>query len=299
MKFGQVPDPSNIKFKLPKDAAATTDILKKAKGKNFEAYVGCAKWNKTDLKGFYPKGIKDELEYYSHQFNSIELNATFYNMPTPQQVAKWKEKTPKGFKFFPKITNSISHYKRLLDVKEITEVYCNAVANFEEKLGMIFLQLHDNFSPKEFEKLEDFLKTFPKGMPLGVEVRNNKWFEDALEWQRYCALLEKYKMANIIVDTAGRRDMVHMRLTTSAAFIRFVGCNDDKIDYKRLDDWLARIKLWHKEGLKQLYFFVHQNVELSSPLLSAYFIEKLNKSLKTNLHIPEKPEAGKNQGKLF
>ncbi|MCH5715914.1 hypothetical protein [Niabella hibiscisoli] len=64
---------------------------------------------------------------------------------------------------------------------------------------------------------------------------------------------------------------------------------------------MKRIKLWHEEGLKKLYFFVHQNVELSSPLLSVYFIEKLNKALGLNLHIPQMPDNDKDkgQGKLF
>ncbi|MCH5600089.1 DUF72 domain-containing protein [Niabella ginsengisoli] len=302
MKFGQVSDPSGIDFKLPKDAAATTEILGKSKVKHFEAYVGCAKWNKTDLKGFYPKGIKDELAYYSGQFNSIELNATFYGMPTADQVVKWTEKTPKEFKFFPKLTNSISHFKRLTpDSLPLAETFCNAISNFEKKLGMAFLQLHDKFSPKEFDKLQNFINNFPKGIPLAVEVRNEAWFSDPLQWGSFCNLLEKKKMSNIIVDTAGRRDMVHMRLTTPEAFIRFVGCNDDKIDKKRLDDWLKRIEKWHQEGLKKLYFFVHQNVELSSPLLSAYFIEKLNKNLNLDLKIPEKPVDKKDNGqkKLF
>lgn len=287
MKFGQVSNPQTIDFKIPQDVQATKVVLQKGKGKRLEVYIGCAKWNKTDLKGFYPRGVKDELAYYATQFNSIELNATFYNMPSVAQVTKWKDKTPAHFKFFPKITNSISHYKRLLDVKELTEIYCNAVANFESKLGMIFLQLHDNFSPKEFDKLATFIKEFPKGMPLAVEVRNTSWFEDKTLWKDFCTLLEKHKVTNIIVDTAGRRDMMHMQLTTPTAFIRYVGCNEDAIDRKRLDDWVTRIKKWHKEGLKQLYFFVHQNVELSSPLLSAYFIEKINKALKMELHIPE------------
>jgi len=85
-------------------------------------------------------------------------------------------------------------------------------------------------------------------------------------------------------DIAGRCDMMHMRLTTSTAFIRFVGCNVDKIDYQRLDDWVARIVQWKKAGLRQLCFFVHQNVEKSSPLFSAYLIEKLNKRLNLSLH---------------
>ncbi len=289
MQFGKVDNPKGIDFALPKDDPATKEVLAKSKAQKFKANVGCAKWNKTDLKGFYPKGTKDELVYYSRQFNSIELNATFYNMPSVDQVTKWKEKAPEGFKFFPKVTNSISHFKRLLNVKEITDEYCNAVSNFEKKLGMVFLQLHDNFSPKEFEKLRIFVEEFPKGIPLAVEVRNKIWFEDAVMWADYCKLLSKYKIANIIVDTAGRRDMLHMRLTTPVAFIRWVGCNDDDIDHKRLDQWVTRIKKWQKEGLKELHFFVHQNIEVSSPLLSAYFIEKLNKELKTYLKIPEKP----------
>ncbi|MPN64005.1 hypothetical protein SDC9_211774 [bioreactor metagenome] len=90
----------------------------------------------------------------------------------------------------------------------------------------------------------------------------------------------------MIVDTAGRRDMMHMRLTTSTAFIRFVGCNVDQIDYQRIDDWVERIVQWKEAGLKQLFFFVHQNVEKSSPLFSAYLIEKLNKRLNLRIHVP-------------
>src|SRR6476660_9007221 len=87
MQFGKVEDPSKIDFSLPADAKETKEILSKTKAANsFEAYVGCAKWNKADLKGFYPKGTKDELTYYSTQFNSIELNATFYNSPSIDQV---------------------------------------------------------------------------------------------------------------------------------------------------------------------------------------------------------------------
>ena len=59
MKFGQVADPSQIDFTLPKDHPKTQKILGKSKGSDFNIYIGCAKWNKTDLKGFYPKGTKD------------------------------------------------------------------------------------------------------------------------------------------------------------------------------------------------------------------------------------------------
>jgi uncharacterized protein YecE (DUF72 family) len=200
-------------------------------------------------------------------------------------VLTWKSKTPKDFKFFPKITNTVSHFKRLKDVKPVVEEFCNAISAFEEKLGMVFLQLHDNFKPKDFDRLEKFVKEFPKGIPLAVEVRNSDWFTDATIAKQYYELLEKNKVSNIIVDTAGRRDMLHMRLTTPVAFIRYVGANHET-DYQRLDDWLVRIKLWKEQGLQHLYFFVHQNVEKASPLLSAYFIKKLNKELGMKLVVP-------------
>ena len=285
MKFGQVPDPSQIDFTIPKDHPRTKEILKEKKSKDFNVYVGCAKWNKTDLKGFYPRGTKDELTYYSTQFNSIELNATFYSMPSPDQVSTWKDKTPDDFKFFPKITNTVSHYKRLLNTTEAVTSFATSVLNFDEKLGMVFLQLHDNFKPKDYERLEKFIQDWPKEVPLAVELRNEEWFADEETFNKTMNLFEKHNITNIIVDTAGRRDLLHMRLTTPTAFIRYVGANADS-DYTRLDDWIEHIKLWKKEGLENLYFFVHQNIEKASPLLSAYFIEALNKEFKMNIHVP-------------
>src|SRR5690606_37171306 len=108
MKFGQVENPEDVDFTLPQDHPDTVKNLKAGKGKPFKVYIGCAKWNRADLKGFYPRGTKDELSYYSTQFNSIELNATFYNTPSKEQFATWRDKTPDGFKFFPKLSNSIS-----------------------------------------------------------------------------------------------------------------------------------------------------------------------------------------------
>jgi len=285
MKFGQVEDPSQIDFTLPKDHSRTKEILKQNKKGLENISIGCAKWNKTDLKGFYPKGTKDELSYYGTQFNSIELNATFYGMPTAEQILTWKEKTPADFKFFPKITNTVSHFRRLLNIDDVVTQFATAVLNFDEKLGMVFLQLHDNFKPKDYERLEQFVVKWPKEVPLAIELRNTEWFTDEEILDKTCKLFEENDITNIIVDTAGRRDMLHMRLTTPHAFIRYVGANAES-DYERLDDWLKRLTEWKKEGLQNLYFFVHQNIEKASPLLSAYFIENLNKKWKTDIHVP-------------
>jgi len=202
MKFGSVPNPGIVDFTIPSDHPDTAKVLSKGNG-SFEAFVGCAKWNKTDLKNFYPKGTKDELSYYSTQFNSIELNATFYNSPKKDQVLKWKEKTPEGFKFFPKLTNSISHFKRLIDTKQVVDEYCDAISGLEEKLGMVFLQMHDNFKPKDFDRVIKFIDEFPKVIPLAIEVRNEDWFTDPASAEKFYQLLEDKGVANVLVDTAG------------------------------------------------------------------------------------------------
>jgi uncharacterized protein YecE (DUF72 family) len=288
MKFGQVDDPGSIDFTLPEDHPDTAKVLAQYKSEKspFEAYVGCAKWNKTDLKGFYPRGTKDELTYYSSQFNSIELNATFYKSPDKNQVATWASKTPEGFKFFPKIPQTVSHFKRLQDIKQPLEEFCDAISHFEEKLGMTFLQMPDNFHPRYIDRVQAFVQDLPKGIPLAVEMRHTDWFVDPTVADTLQTILVDHHATHVIVDTAGRRDMLHMRLTNDTAFVRYVGANAAS-DLSRLDDWVDRIKSWHSLGLRKLYFFVHQNVELESPLLSAHFIKQLNAALGLSLKIPK------------
>lgn len=285
MKFGSVNNPEEIDFTLPPDHPDTLKILSKGNPDNFEAFVGCAKWNKADLKGFYPRGTKDELEYYAKQFNSIELNATHYRIFGADVVSGWKNKTPGDFKFFPKVVNSISHYKRLKGVEALIEEYTIPIRSFEEKLGMIFLQLRDDFKPKDIDRVQQFLEAWPSDLPLAIELRHTDWFNDETAASQVYELFEKYGVANIVTDTAGRRDLLHMRLTSPVAFIRYVGANHET-DYPRLDEWVVRLKTWKEQGLEKLYFFVHQNLEKESPLLSAHFIKLMNKELGTDLKIP-------------
>ena len=225
MKFGRVDNPELIDFTLPKDHKDTTRVLKKSSSKSTNIYVGCAKWNRADLKGFYPRGTKDELQYYSRQFNSIELNATFYRIFPPEQFQKWYDKTPDNFRFFPKLNQEISHWKRLTEVKEVVEHYLYSAIHLKEKLGCLFLQMNSNFAPKDFNRVIDFMESWPKEMSLAVEFRHTDWYNDASIAEELFQLLEENNISNIIVDSAGRRDIMHMRLTNSRAFIRYVGAN--------------------------------------------------------------------------
>lgn len=295
MKFGSVDKPENIDFTLPQDHIDTARVLNRVKDDNIpDIYVGCAKWNKADLKGFYPKGTKDELSYYSRQFNSIELNATFYRIFPSDTFSSWYDKTPENFKFFPKLYQEISHWKRLSEVQVVVEDYLNNASNLQEKLGTIFLQMHNNFAPKDFDKVVDFVERWPKKFPLAIEFRHTDWYNNEAVSSQLYDLLETNNISNVIVDTAGRRDLMHMRLTNPTAFVRYVGANHPS-DYTRLDDWIKRLKEWQEQGIKEIDFFIHQNIEKESPLLSAYFIKKLNDELGSNLNIPN----GDNNPELF
>jgi len=284
MKFGKVEDPGKIDFFLPEDHPSTKKILGGKSLKKKNVFVGCAKWNKQDLKGFYPRGTKDELTYYATQFNSIELNATFYRIFPASVVENWYKKAGDDFKFFPKLPQIVSQFRRLQNCEAELSAYLDSISHLKEKLGMLFLQMNPNFAPKSFEALQKFIEAWPKGFPLAVELRHTDWFNTDIKNDVY-KLFEVHKISNIVVDTAGRRDLLHMKLTSKDAFIRYNGANHES-DYTRLDQWLERIKIWFDQGLKNLYFFVHQNHEQASPLLSKYFIEKINAEFALDLKVP-------------
>ncbi len=296
MEFGKIPDSelNHIDFTLPPDPAVTTEVLKKGKGKT-KFYIGCAKWGRKDWVGkLYPIGSKEKdfLELYAKLFNCIEFNATFYKSPSPADVLRWKSKVPKGFKFFPKFPQTITHLRRLKNTGVELDAFLEAVAEFGDNLGPIFLMPHPQLGPKQIESVENFITDFPKDVGLFLELRHPDWYiTDGYNPELY-QFLRKQKRGTIITDAAGRRDCVHMHLGTPDCFIRFVGNSLHKTDYERIDDWVQRIKTWMAEGLEHCYFFMHQHEELHSPELIKYLIEQLNKHCGTKLDPPKMQYEG-------
>jgi len=300
MQFGKADNIDAINFILPEDHPNTRKVFNESYIGNTDFFVGCAKLNRQELKGFYPRGTKDELSYYAKQFNSIELNATFYKLYSKEQFLKWNQKTNSNFKFYPKLTQDISHYNRL-DPKSypITNNFVNNLSPIINKIGSIFLQLHEDFSPKEYNQLNNFINRWDNSLPLAVELRHSDWFDQTINLERLAKLYLENNISNILTDTAGRRDSLHMYLTNSDVFIRFVGANHPS-DYLRLDQWVDRLEIWVNKGIKSISFFVHQNIEIESVILAAYFIKKLNKRLNLNLKVPQTLEDIKNlQQTLF
>lgn len=291
MEYGRVSDDElkTIDFTLPKDHPQTTKVLTKHKGGKTEVWVGCAKWGRPEWVGkIYPKGTKPAnfLDEYARQYKCIELNAISYQLPTKEQLDSWKSKVGKDFLFCPKFSDTITHRKRLKNVQRELDLYLKCVSDLGDQLGPVFLLPHPQMGSKHIDTIVEFMENVPKDIKLFVEFRHPEWFTEPHSDLMF-STLEKLGKGSIITDTAGRRDGVHMRLTTPEAFIRFVGNSLDKSDYLRIDDWVKRIKKWMGQGLKTCYFFMHMHDERYSPELSIYLVEQLNKHCKLSIPVPK------------
>jgi uncharacterized protein YecE (DUF72 family) len=301
MDFGFVPPDqlAQVDFTLPPDGALTNSVLNGGRVSNPSIYVGCAKWGRKEWVGMiYPEKTREAnfLDEYAKHFNSIELNAVFYNMPKKEQILSWKEKVATeraNFKFCPKITRSISHIKRLKNADEDTHRYLESISEFGNYLGPVFLQLSDNFGPKNIPVLRDYLISLPKDLELFIEVRHKDWFEDHRANEALFTMLHELGKGAIITDASGRRDCVHMQLTTPSAFIRFVGNGLHPTDFQRIDEWVDRLNDWLNKGLKSVYFFLHQHDEKDTPVLADYTIKKINEKLGIGLETPKFINANK------
>lgn len=182
----------------------------------------------------------------------------------------------------------------MLGLPSRSDLRCTLDArNGTRRILRIFIQVaHNNFGPKDFDRVVAFVENWPREMPLAIEFRHSSWYNDPSVCRKLCDLLETNKVTNIPGDTAGRRELMHMRLTTPMPFIRWVGANDPKSDRSRLDQWIERIAKWKRVGLKRLVFIVHQNDEQESPSLAAHFIKRLNKKIGTKLLIPNVSKRG-------
>ncbi|MDQ8003958.1 MAG: DUF72 domain-containing protein [Pedobacter sp.] len=306
MEFGRV-EPNEIEqidFSLPLDGEQTKRTLKGKAAKDPKFFVGCAKWGRKEwLNLIYPPKTKEKdfLGEYVNHFNSIELNAVFYGIPKEEQILKWKEMADKraDFLFCPKFSRGITHIKRLNNAQAETDLYLKAISAFGDKLGPCFLQLGDNFGPKNLPVLESYLESLPRDFNLFLEVRHEEWFANADDRKALFSMLADLKVGAAITDASGRRDCLHMELPTPKAFIRFVG-NGGKFlessDMKRVDDWVERLADWIDKGLEEIYFFLHQHDESDTPLIADYTIEQFNQKLGSKL--PRIKFLGK-QGGLF
>jgi uncharacterized protein YecE (DUF72 family) len=293
MEFGKVDNIDKVDYTFPHDHPDTTKLLHdQQKKKGFpRVYVGCAKWGRPDWIGkIYPKGTKatDFLKHYTTFFNTIELNAMFYQTFPKTVTEKWASYADDDFRFCPKMSQYITHIKRLKGTEDATDKFLDSLSGFGHKIGHSFIQFDDRFGTNNLDTLKAYLEYLPKDFKVCVEFRHPDWFKDSIITRDAFEMLRQMKVGTVITDTSGRRDVLHMRLTTPVAFIRYVGNNLDPTDYARIDHWVARIKHWVEAGVETVYFFIHNHEEANSPIMAKYAVEKFNAAMPgLNLTVPK------------
>lgn len=217
-------------------------------------YLGTSGWNyKHWRRTFYPEGVPQSrwLEFYAERFQTVELNNSFYRLPTPEQFATWRERAPGDFVFTVKMSRFLTHIKRLRDADEPTERFLNAVAPLKEKLGPILLQLPPNLRA-DLDALEHVLGLFPERMRVTVEFRHDSWFTEECR-----ALLEKFGAAWCLADRHSR-PVTPVWKTTEWAFLRMhEGRAEPHPCYGRtaLQTWVDRLeKKWGTAADFYVYF---------------------------------------------
>ena len=292
MEFGRIPENEldKINFKLPGEPPFNKNILKGKTAAKPKIYIGCAKWGRVEWVGkIYPLKTKEKdfLDHYVQHYNSIELNATHYKVYGPAGIQKWAAKAKgKDFLFCPKMFQGVTHRGSLKGKDFILNEFLRGIVAFEKHLGPVFVQVSDTFSPKRKDELFDFLKSLPIDMQFFLEVRHPEWFGNNEIREELFETLKEINIGAVITDTSGRRDCAHMYATIPKTFIRYVGNSLHKTDYTRIDDWVNRIKYWLDNGMNEIYFFMHMHDEATSPELTVYLVDKLNKECGLELQKP-------------
>jgi len=208
--------------------------------------VGTSSWSSSDWLGsFYPPNLKPGqfIEAYSRKLPAVEIDSTYYSIPSPQVVSNWREKTPPGFIFAAKIPGAITHEKVLKDCQLEMTTFLNNMSLLGDRLGPLLLQFpyfnRNTFPSRDpFERLlRPFLKTLPKEFKFALEIRNKTW----ISWD-FLELLRDHSVSFALVahawmppiDTLAKAlDLV----TSDFVYARFIG------DRKDIE---ARITRWDK-----------------------------------------------------
>lgn len=166
------------------------------------------------------------------------------------------------------------------------------MALFGDRLGICFLQLPPHFLPQKAEVLINYLENFPAETRLAIEFRHKDWFDYPNEEIREAvrevfSVMRRYGFIALMTDVAGRRDVMHMRLTSETMVLRLVGNALDKTDYERMEDWIERMDKWTKEGLKEFHFWLHQPDNIKTAEMAVFLIQKLKEKGYSDINPPK------------
>jgi uncharacterized protein YecE (DUF72 family) len=217
-------------------------------------HIGCSGWNYPHWRErVYPKGLPARawLEHYAKLFDTVEVNNTFYRLPSRSAVAGWVEQTPDGFIFAVKASRYLTHMKRLTDMEAGVERFYERIEPLIEsgKLGPVLWQLPGSFR-RDDDRLAAALRQLPAGRHC-FEFRHESWFAEPVY-----KLLRAHAVALVIGDHPERPFQTY-ELTAGFTFIRFHhGSRGRNGNYSasELDTWRRRIAAWRSSVEVFAYF---------------------------------------------
>jgi uncharacterized protein YecE (DUF72 family) len=226
-------------------------------------YIGTSGWvYKEWQKHFYPEDVpaKRQFEFYATQFPTVEINATFYRLPTLKMVRGWRDKAPPGFVFAVKGSRFITHILKISGASKGLRKYFSRLKGLEKRTGPVLWQLPP-FLKKSPERLERFLKILPKNYCHAVEFRHPSWYEG----KEVFALLRKYKAAH--VNLSSLKMPMNLTVTADFVYIRFHGLEGGAYhDYTRaeLEPWAAFICKQARAG-RNVYAYFNNDLNVHAP----------------------------------
>jgi uncharacterized protein YecE (DUF72 family) len=181
-------------------------------------YVGTSGWvYKHWREKFYPKGVPQTrwLEYYAERFSTVELNASFYRLPTEKAFEGWRDRTPDGFCFAVKASRLITHMKKLHDCEEALDLLLSRGRRLGSRLGPVLFQLPPSWKV-DIDRLEGFLRILPNDISAVFEFREPTWYSEEV-----LNLLESHNAGFCIHDMRGLETPI--RRTSDMIYVRFHG----------------------------------------------------------------------------
>jgi uncharacterized protein YecE (DUF72 family) len=224
--------------------------------------AGTSGYSYKEWKGsFYPEKLATDqmLRFYGEQFDTVEINNTFYRMPSEKVLVQWAEQVPEGFRFVLKASRRITHQHRLKDAGEPLGYLLRNASVLGDKLGPTLFQLPPNLK-QDLARLQDFLALLPNRWPAVFEFRNASWFDD----QVYEALRER-GVALCVADTEdGETPFVS---TASRGYLRL---RREAYSNRDLAAWAERIA---EQPWEEVFvFFKHEDAG-AGPALARRFLE--------------------------
>ncbi len=259
-------------------------------------HLGCAVWSfKGWIGELFPPQSRagDFLRLYSQRLTAVEGNTTFYAVPDDKTVTRWREETPAGFKFCPKLPRDLTHQHLRQPAIEGAARFLKLMQGLGDRLGPIFAQLPPSYGPAQLADLTTFLRAWSHhAAPLALEVRHPGWFQEPHASRLNDCLLQ-LGVGRVLLDTRPiyesaddpqlsserRKPQLPLQPVVTAPFtlVRFISHPDRASNRQYLAAWVQHVEQWLQQGT-QVYFFMHCPAEVHSPGTARMFQEMLEQS---------------------